>query len=96
MSTNKNEYSPQVVSHPGLTLAEKLQELNIDSKEFAIRVNKPEKTIIEVTKGNISITKEMSIKFESALKIPASFWLSRQRLFDEYQVNIKELKRQVN
>lgn len=89
MATKQNEYLPQEVSHPGLTLAEKLQELSMGNKEFAIRVNKPEKTITAVTKGNSSITAEMAVKFEDVLKIPASFWLSRQRRFDEYAARVK-------
>jgi len=89
MTINKNEYLPQSVSHPGLTLAEKLKELGMGNKEFAIRVNKPEKTITAVVKGYSSITAEMAVKFEDVLIIPASFWLTRQRRFDEYLARIK-------
>jgi HTH-type transcriptional regulator/antitoxin HigA len=89
MAIKKNEYSPESVSHPGSTLVEKLKELGIGNKEFSVRVSKPEKTITAVTSGNSSITAEMAVKFEDVLKIPASFWLSRQRRFDEYQARVK-------
>jgi addiction module HigA family antidote len=82
--SKKNQYSPQTVSHPGTTLAEKLNELGMGPKEFAIRTGKPEKTIIAILKGNSSITPDMAVQFENALKIPAHFWLNRQHQYDEF------------
>lgn len=89
MSTKTNEYHPQSVSHPCLTLVEKLKEMRMGNKEFAVRVGKPEKTISAITKGTSSITPEMAVKFENVLKIPASFWLNKQRRYDEYIARIK-------
>ena len=86
------KYSPDSVSHPGKTLSEKLSELNIGSKEFAIRINKPEKTISEILSGKSSITPDIAIVSEKELKIPASFWLKRQVNYDEC-VARKESKR---
>ncbi len=89
MTAKINEYKPQSVSHPGFTLSEKLREMGMGSKEFSIRTGKPEKTISAVIKGTSSITPEMAVKFEDVLKIPASFWLSRQRRYDEYLARVK-------
>lgn len=80
----KNQFFPSIVFHPGETLAEKLDELNMGRNEFAIRTDKPEKTIIAVIKGESSITPDMAIRFEHVLKIPAYFWLKRQADYDEY------------
>jgi len=55
-----NEYFPQTVLHPGSTLEEKLQEMGMSIKEFALRTEKPEKTIIAVLKGTSAITQEMA------------------------------------
>lgn len=84
MTAKKNQYHPQIAFHPGETLAEKLDELGMGPKEFAIRTSKPEKTIIAVIKGKSSITPEMAVQFEHVLKIPAHFWLNMQRNFDEF------------
>lgn len=81
---NQNQYIPQTVSHPGETLEEKLEEMNMGPKEFAVRTAKPEKTIIAIIKGESSITADMAVLFESVTKIPAHFWLNNQRAFDEY------------
>ncbi len=92
MKTKINQYQPQSVSHPGLTLSEKLEEIAMGSKEFSVRVDKPEKTISAVLAGNSSITPEMAVKFEDVLKIPASFWLKRQRRYDEYLARLEREK----
>ncbi|MCU7549324.1 HigA family addiction module antitoxin [Chitinophagaceae bacterium LB-8] len=80
----RNEYFPQSVPHPGETLSEKLDELGMGPKEFAVRTGKPEKTITAILKGESSVTADMAVLFEDVLKIPAHFWLNNQRNYDEY------------
>jgi addiction module HigA family antidote len=84
MAIKENRYIPQVVFHPGETLAEKLAEMKMGPKEFAVRAGKPEKTIIAVMKGESSITPDMAVQFESVTHIPAHFWMNKQRTFDEH------------
>lgn len=86
-----NEYYPQEVSHPASTLGEKLDEMSMSRKEFALRTGKPEKTIIAVLKGESSITSEMAILFENITKIPAHFWLNRQAQYNEYKARLKRV-----
>jgi len=73
-----------IVFHPGKTLSEKLSEMGMSIKEFAVRTSKPEKTIIAVINGKSSITTEMAVSFENVTQIPASFWLRKQLSYDEY------------
>lgn len=87
--TTINQFKPDIVFHPGETLAEKLEELKMGPKEFAVRTGKPEKTIIAVMKGDSSLTSEMAVLFESVLKIPADFWLKKQFRYDEYKAREK-------
>lgn len=89
--TKKNEFILDIAFHPGETLAEKLDEINMGPKEFSIRTGKPEKTITAVLKGESAITPDMAVLFEDVLKIPAGFWLKRQYKHDEY---ISRQKRQ--
>lgn len=84
-----NEYYPEEVLHPCETLNEKLEEMKMSRKEFAIRTGKPEKTIIAVLKGESSITSEMAVLFENATKIPAHFWLNKQARYSEYKARLK-------
>jgi len=80
----QNQYFPQSWPHPGETLEEKLQEMGMGPKEFAIRTGKPEKTIIAVLKGDSALTPDMALQFESVTKIPAHFWMNSQRSYDEF------------
>ena len=84
-----NEFYTDIAFHPGKTLEEKLGELKMGPKEFAVRTGKPEKTIIAIMKGDSSLTSEMAVLFESVLKIPADFWLKKQFRFDEYKAREK-------
>ncbi len=88
----QNQYNPQIVFHPGETLAEKLEELGMGPKEFAVRTGKPEKTIIAILNGESSITADMAVLFENVLHIPANFWLNSQRHFDEYKARERRLE----
>ncbi len=84
MSTRmENEYSPLAVTPPGATLEESLEELGMSQSELAERTGRPKKTINEIVKGQAAITPETAIQFERVLGIPASFWITRQRQFEE-------------
>jgi len=90
--TRKNEYYPQSKPHPGVVLLEKLQEMGMSNKEFAVRSGKPEKTIIAVLKGTSSITPDMAVQFEIVTSIPASYWLNSQRNYDEFVARLKRME----
>ncbi len=80
----ENHYLWQSMPHPGETLLEKLEEMKMGPKEFALRAGKPEKTIIAVLKGDSSITADMAVQFENITRIPAQFWMDHQRGYDEF------------
>lgn len=84
-----NEYYPDEVLHPSITLNEKLEELGMSRKEFALRTGKPEKTIVAVLQGSSSITPEMAILFENVTKIPAHFWINKQARYNEYKARLQ-------
>lgn len=88
----KNEYIPQIVLHPSVTLLEKLDEMGMSRKEFALRTEKPEQTIIAVLKGESSITPEMAILFENVTRIPASFWINKQARYNEFKAREKQME----
>lgn len=89
MTKKNQEIRVAKAFHPGETLGEKLKEMGMSIKEFAVRTSKPEKTIIAVIKGTSSLTSEMAVSFENVTKIPAHFWMNKQRSYDEYQIRVK-------
>ena len=78
------QYIPTIVFHPAETLREKLLEMGMSIKEFALRTGKPEKTIIALLSEESSLTPEMAVLFESVTKIQASFWINKQARYNEY------------
>lgn len=78
-----NNYKPESYTHPGATLKEKIDEMGMSIKEFALRTSKPEKTIHEILNFESSITPDMAVQFEKVLKIPAKFWLNFQAKYNE-------------
>jgi addiction module HigA family antidote len=82
--TIANQYTPDIVFHPAATLKEKLEEMGMSIKEFALRSGKPEQTIIAIFKEDSSITPEMAVLFENVIQIPAQFWINKQARYNEY------------
>lgn len=80
----QNQYHPQSVPHPGETLKEKLEEMNLGPKELALSTGKPEKNIIAIIEGDSSITPDVAVQFENVTRIPANFWMNLQRNYDEF------------
>lgn len=87
-----NNYNPLTFNHPGITLREKLDELDMGSKEFSVRTGKPEKTISAILNCESSITPDMAILFENVLKIPARFWLNYQQKYNEALAKQKSIE----
>ena len=85
-----NEYLPDRVTHPGETLADAIEEIGMSQSELADRTGRPKKTINEIIKGQTTIIPETAIQLERVLGIPASFWISRQRQYDESEARAKE------
>jgi HTH-type transcriptional regulator/antitoxin HigA len=84
MSKEKNN-----IIHPGLTLEENLDFLNISNKELSLRTGISHKHILDILKGEASITADTAIKFEKVLNIKASFW---NNLESNYKAEIAEIK----
>lgn len=88
-TTRQAPFVPREAYHPGVTLREKLEELGMTVKEFAIRTSKPEKTINAILRGSSSITMDMAVAFESVTGIPARFWVQKQQNYNEYLSRLK-------
>jgi len=88
--TKENQYFPKSVPHPGLILEEKLEEMKMGPKAFAVSTGKPEQTINAILKGNSSITPDMAVLFENVTRIPAHYWMNHQLGYDEYKAREKQ------
>ena len=80
----KNEYTPDTVSPPGETLQELLDEQGMSQAQLSERTGRPKKTINEIVQGKAAITPETALQLERVLRVPASFWNSREANYREY------------
>ena len=83
--TSPTSYTPDFVTPPGDTLAELLEERKMTQSELAQRMGRPIKTINEIIHGKKAITAETAVQLERVLGAPASFWLSREQRYQEFQ-----------
>ncbi|MFA4947625.1 MAG: ImmA/IrrE family metallo-endopeptidase [Candidatus Krumholzibacteriia bacterium] len=79
-----NEYVPTDVSAPGETLSEILTERGISQTDLADRMGRPKKTINEIMNGKAAITPQTALELELVLRIPAEFWIARERDYRTY------------
>lgn len=82
MAQKPNHTSPDLLIHPGETIAEVLQDQKISQKELAIRTDFTEKHISTVVNGKKPISSKLALKLENALGISASFWKNLQTNYD--------------
>jgi addiction module HigA family antidote len=90
IETISNQYTPELVSLPGETLLEILEDRGISQAELADRMGRPKKTINEIIKGKAAITHETALQLEKVLGIPASFWNNLERNYRDHLARRKE------
>jgi len=79
----QTEYMPDIVSPPGETLLEMLEDRSMSQAELAERTGRPKKTINEIIKGKATITPATALQLERVLGVPASFWNNREQQYRE-------------
>lgn len=78
MTDTRWTYSPDIVSAPGETLQELLDERGISRKDLAARMGRPIRTIYAIIKGRAKIAPDTAVELERTLGLPASFWNERE------------------
>lgn len=83
--------SPDLIIHPGETLAEILEEREMTQKELAVRTGMTEKHISTVVKGQKNISVAFAKKLEYALGIDSTFWINLQSNYDRELLEFEEV-----
>ena len=84
-----SELTPAYATHPGEMLADELEIRGIKQQEFAQQIGMQKSQLNEIIKGKRSINAEVAVLIESALSIPADFWLKAQNNHDLALVRIQ-------
>lgn len=87
---HENEYTPDVVSIPGETLQEVLDDRGMTQAELADRTGRPKKMINEIVKGKAPITPDTALRLERVLGISAGFWNALESNYQEHLARKKE------
>lgn len=86
MSENPtNRYVPTVVSPPGSTIADLLEERGISQAELAASIGVTPVIVSELVAGTVAVTPGTALALEGALGIPADFWLARDARYQDPQ-----------
>ncbi|MCM1142694.1 MAG: hypothetical protein NC453_29330 [Muribaculum sp.] len=87
-----NQYKPNKISHPGHTLREKIKEMGFDICSFSNISGINEKSLKELIAGETDITVALANDIERITHIPTSFWLSRQKIYNDSLDNSAQYK----
>ena len=82
MDKKMNKAALELLSHPGETLQELIQDRGLDQQELAIRTGFSTKHIGEVLSGACDITLGFARAFENVFGTPAIFWTNLQTNYD--------------
>jgi HTH-type transcriptional regulator/antitoxin HigA len=85
------ELQKSLLSPPGDTIQETIDEMGMSQAELAERIGRPKEKLNDVIKGRESISTETAFRLEKVLGIPASFWLNREA---EYRREVYEIEQQ--
>lgn len=81
-----------LLSCPGDTIQEHIDTIGMSQAELAERLGRSVPKLNELIKGKAPITKETATKLEYVLGIPASFWLSLERTYQDELLGIERLE----
>ena len=77
-------YEPDMVTPPGGTLLDMLEEQGMTQVELAKRMGRPLKTINGIIRGKKAITPDTALQLEKVFGTPARFWNKREQRYQEF------------
>ena len=86
---NNKELIPKIPTHPGIALRDELKSRKMKQVEFAIKAGIHHTSINNIISGRYPITANIALKLETALNIPAQFWMNMQT---NYELDCVKLK----
>ncbi len=81
-----------LLSCPGDTIQEILDEKGMSQRELADRLGRSIPEVNELIKGKAPITKDTAIRLERVLGISASFWLNLEQRYQEEILEIQKME----
>ena len=82
MATRNENPAPFMAVHPGMMIKPELEERGISQKDFAKMLGVQASHLSEVRNGKRALTKDLAVKIEGAIGLPAKMLLSAQTQYD--------------
>ena len=82
MATGNENHAPFMAVHPGMMIKPELEERGISQKDFAKMLGVQASHLSEVLNGKRALTKDLAVKIEGAIGLPAKMLLSAQTQYD--------------
>lgn len=83
MAIKNNNIRPFKAVHPGAILKDELEARGMDAASFSDKSGIDKDELLHFLGEESSLTQQLASKLESALLIPASFWLSLQKAYEK-------------
>lgn len=80
---NVVEYKNIITFHPGYYVKEIMEELDLDIKGFAKRLNLTPIEVTNLIQGKISVSNILATCLETEFQVSAETWLNLQQKYDE-------------
>lgn len=90
METRKTGLSPELIIHPGETIADLLAERGMSRKELAARTGMAPSFISNVINGKKGISGNFAYALECAFGVPKTFWLNLQANYEAEILDARE------
>lgn len=85
------EAQKALLSPPGDTIRETIDELGMSQAELAERIGRPREKLNDIIKGREPLSMETAFRLEKVLGIPATFWINRET---EYRRELYEIEQE--
>lgn len=82
MATRNENPAPFMAVHPGMMIKPELEERGISQKDFAKMLGVQASHLSEVLNCKRALTKDLAVKIEGAIGLPAKMLLSAQTQYD--------------
>jgi plasmid maintenance system antidote protein VapI/Zn-dependent peptidase ImmA (M78 family) len=89
---NTLELKKSLLSTPGDSIQEHIDFISMSQAELAERLGRSIPKLNELIKGKAPITKETAAKLEYVLGIDASFWINKEKYYQEELLAIEQLE----
>ena len=90
METKKIGLSPELIIHPGETIADLLAERGMTQQELAARTGVTSAFVSKVINGKKGISGNFAYALECAFGVPKTFWLNLQANYEAELLDARE------